>query len=99
MGSMFDRILAEARLTPTGRERAKTAISAKVETSLFAGLVAEGIGRPKGLFDELVVKGVDETDDKVIDQMARTLALSEDLVDIRNKLVSKRAARQETRWT
>ena len=58
-------------------------------TSIFDPILTEGTGRKTSLFDEVLSKGVDEDDDAKIEKMARALALSEGLVEIRNTVINK----------
>jgi hypothetical protein len=57
-------------------------------TSVFDTGISEGTTK-SGLFDEIISKDVDEADDIKIEKLARTLTLTEDLVEIRNTVLSK----------
>jgi hypothetical protein len=60
----------------------------KREESMFDGFV-ESTGGRVSLFDEILTKDVDESDDTRVEKMARTLALTESLVEIRNSLAQQ----------
>ena len=62
---------------------------AREETSIFDSVVSEASTTRASLFDEVVAKDVDESDEVSIEKMARTLALTESLVDIKNKVIGK----------
>lgn len=59
------------------------------ETSIFDRLVTETSATKSSLFDDILDKDVDESDDARIEKMARTLALTESLVEIRDAVSKK----------